>query len=136
MEPVVCVPRSALLERGLLRCRAPDAHCLFFSTKWLVVREADGCVTQQNRSRETFIGRRSKVGRKSCTEFVGLDDRSFGLSSWGKETMQHHNKNMIPKKCLIIHSLKLITGGMILSLRTHNCPARKHVCLFVKTPIQ
>ena len=34
---------------------------------------------------------------------------------------------MNPKKCLIIHSLKLITGGMILSLRAHNCPAKKHV---------
>ena len=58
-------------------------------------------------------------------------DFQFG----GKETMQHNN-NLNPKKCLIIHSLKLITGGIILSLRTHNCPARKYVCLFLKTPIQ
>ena len=40
----------------------------------LCVQEADGCVTQQNRSRDNLIARRSKFGRNSCTEFVGLGD--------------------------------------------------------------
>ena len=37
--------------------------------------------------------------------------------------MRHHNHNMNLKKCLIVHSLKLITGGMLDSAETSKIQA-------------
>ena len=51
-------------------------------TNRLVLQEADGCVTQHNRSRSNLSRRRPKIGRSSCADIVGLGDSSVGLSSW------------------------------------------------------